>query len=134
MSMSDTMSLNKPSKDGPSLSAAVPILYVRDLEQALQYYRSILGFEVGWTFGNPPELASVCRDRVEFNLSKAGEHEFQLSRVYVYVDDVDIYYNLIIAAGARATYPLEDRFYGMRDCRIEDPDGNQISFGTPLEG
>jgi len=116
----------------PSLSAAVPILRVRDLDRALEYYRSTLGFDVRWTFGNPPELASICRDRVEFNLSKAREDEFQLTQVYVYVDDVDAYYDLIVAAGARATYPLEDRVYGMRDCRVEDPDGNQISFGSPV--
>jgi uncharacterized glyoxalase superfamily protein PhnB len=132
--MSDSVILGKPSKDGPSLSAVVPILCVRDLQRALQYYRSTLGFDVGWTFGNPPELASICRDQVEFNLSEVRENEFQLTRIYVYVDDVDAYYNLIVAAGARATYPLEDRPYGMRDCRIEDPDGNQISFGAPVRG
>jgi catechol 2,3-dioxygenase-like lactoylglutathione lyase family enzyme len=132
--MSDTVTPDKPRKEKPSLNAAVPILWVRDLEQALQYYQGTLGFTVGWTFGTPPELASVCRDQVEFHLSKAGEGEFHITRVYVYVDDVDAYDNHIVAAGARATYPLEDRFYGMRDCRIEDPDGNQISFGTPLEG
>jgi catechol 2,3-dioxygenase-like lactoylglutathione lyase family enzyme len=124
----------KTQKDGPSLNAVVPILWVRDLERALEYYRSTLGFEVGWIFGNPPELASVCRDQVEFNLSKATDDEFRISRVYIHVDDVDAYYSLIVARGARATYPLEDRFYGMRDCRIEDPDGNQISFGASIEG
>ena len=123
---------NKSETVGPSLHTAVPILCVRDLERALQYYRDTLGFEVGWTFGTPPELASVCRDQVEFNLSKTPEDEFQLTRVYVHVHDVDAYYHLIVAAGARATYPLEDRHYGMRDCRMEDPDGNQISFGSPI--
>jgi catechol 2,3-dioxygenase-like lactoylglutathione lyase family enzyme len=132
--MSDTTIPGKSRKDGPSLIAAVPIVWVRDLERALQYYRSTLGFELGWTFGNPPELASVCRGQVEFNLSRACDNEFQNSRVYVYVDDVDAYYNLIVAAGARVAYPLEDRPYGMHDCRIEDPDGNQISFGAPVAG
>ena len=92
----------------------------------------VLGFEIGWTFGNPPELASVCRDQIEFNLSRARENEFRVAGVYVHVDDVDAYYDLIIAAGVQATYPLKDRPYGMRDCRVEDPDGNQISFGSPI--
>ena len=130
--MSDSMILSESSKDSPSLKAAVPILCVRDLGRALQFYQSVLGFEIGWTFGDPPELASVRRDQVEFNLFTRRENEFQLTRVYVYVDDVDAYYNLIVAGGARATYPLEDRPYGMRDCRVEDPDGNQISFGAPI--
>lgn len=131
--MSDGTSV-KSNKDGPSLHAVVPIVCVRDLERALEYYRSTLGFEVGWIFGDPPELASICRDQVEFQLSRAMDDEFRPSRVYVYVDDVDSYYNLIVGRGARATYPLDDRFYGMRDCRIEDPDGNQISFGASIRG
>jgi uncharacterized glyoxalase superfamily protein PhnB len=89
---------------------------------------------VGWIFGDRPELASICRDQVEFNLSTADGRGFHLTRVFVHVDDIDAYYNLIVAKRARATYPLEDRSYGMRDCRIEDPDGNQISFGASIVG
>jgi hypothetical protein len=27
--------------------------------------------------------------------------------------------------------PLAARDYGMRDCRLVDPDGNELSFGEP---
>ncbi|PPD27340.1 MAG: hypothetical protein CTY20_12845 [Hyphomicrobium sp.] len=117
---------------GPRLGKAVPLLYVRDLIKALDYYQTVFGFRVGWTVGDPLELASICRDQIEFNLTQARPEQFCRSRVYVYVDNVDAYYDQIVAAGARITHPLADRHYGMKDCRIEDPDGNQISFGTPV--
>ena len=47
------------------LEAAVPILSVADVSEALDYYGRVLGFQVGWTWGEPVHLASVCRNRVE---------------------------------------------------------------------
>ena len=116
----------------PKLLGVVPILYARDLSLALSYYKSTLGFQIGWTFGEPLELASICRDYIELNISQAPVDEFVASRAYIYVDDIDAYFAQIAAAGAHVTYPLEDRHYGMRDCRIKDPDGNQISFGMAV--
>ncbi|CAM5304767.1 hypothetical protein MAUB1S_05320 [Mycolicibacterium aubagnense] len=121
--------MKEPVAKVPSLTGIVPIIEVRNLQRALDFYRSVLGFEVAWTFGTPATLASVCRDKVELNLSETGG-EFQRSRVYVHVDDVDAYYDGITAAGARVLFPLDDRTYGMRDCRIADIDGNEISFGA----
>jgi catechol 2,3-dioxygenase-like lactoylglutathione lyase family enzyme len=31
-----------------------PIFAVKDLDEALRYYRESLGFRVGWTWGDPP--------------------------------------------------------------------------------
>jgi len=42
------------------------------------------------------------------------------------------YYAEVVAAGATVTEPLALRDYGMKDCRIVDPDGNQISFGEAV--
>ena len=44
--------------------------------------------------------------------------------------DIDAYFERVTAAGAKVTVPLADRFYGMRDGRVEDPDGNQLSLGA----
>ena len=55
------------------LEAAVPILSVTDLAEAIDYYERVLGFQVAWRWGEPPRLASVCRDRVELNLSQSSE-------------------------------------------------------------
>ncbi len=42
---------------------------------------------------------------------------------------VDAYYDQTIIAGAKVAMPLADRPYGMRDFRIVDPSGNELSFG-----
>ena len=111
------------------LEAAVPILSVTDLSEALDYYQNVLGFQVGWSWGEPPRLASVCRDRVELNLSQSPEAQPEVSKVYFQMAGVDAYYNHITIAGAKVAVALADRSYGMRDFRIVDPSGNELSFG-----
>ncbi len=121
-----------PSTDtrAPFLAAAVPIVSVEDLASALSYYQRVLGFDVGWSWGDPPHLASVCRDRVEVNLAQRdGSQESQPSRVYFQMSGVDEYYRLATEAGATIEVPLGDRPYGMRDFRLRDLAGNELSFG-----
>ena len=120
------------SKQRAVLEAAVPILSVADLRAALDYYQSVLGFRVGWKWGEPPHLASVCRDRVELNLSQSSSATIAVAQVYVQMTGVAAYFNEIIAAGANVVAPLADRPYGMRDFRLVDPSGNELSFGEPI--
>lgn len=110
------------------LEAAVPILAVRDLAEALDYYQRVLGFRMGWTWGEPVRLASLCRDRVEVNLAQAAE-PLTVSKVYVHMTGADGYYEQVRTAGARVAVPLADRVYGMRDFRVVDPSDNELSFG-----
>jgi uncharacterized glyoxalase superfamily protein PhnB len=118
-----------PNGRRPLLEAAVPILSVIDLSAALDYYERVLGFSVGWQWGDPPHLASVCRDRVELNLSQSTETMTGISKVYVQMSEVEQYYGELVASGARVAVPLAERPYGMKDFRIVDPSGNELSFG-----
>ncbi len=113
------------------LNSVTPILQVADLRRALDFYQSALGFASGWIVGEPPWLASVCRDAVEFHLFKVEKPV--PSHVYLNVTQVDAYFNDAVSAGARVIHPLENRQYGMRDGRIADPDGNGIGIGENLE-
>jgi uncharacterized glyoxalase superfamily protein PhnB len=54
------------------------------------------------------------------------------ARMYVVVSGLDQYYADVIAAGAKVVYPLAVREYCMKDCRIVDPDGNELSFGESV--
>jgi uncharacterized glyoxalase superfamily protein PhnB len=118
--------------NGPVLQAAIPIVSVTNLSQALDYYERVLGFQIGWRWGEPPRLASVCRDRVELNLSHSAEATTGISKVYFQMVGVSAYYHHITTAGANVAVPLADRAYGMRDFRIIDPSGNELSFGEPI--
>jgi catechol 2,3-dioxygenase-like lactoylglutathione lyase family enzyme len=115
------------------LEGVVPILSVANLQTSIEYYRSVLGFDVAWQWGDPPYLASIYRDRVEVNLSQADAGELAISKVYFQVIDVDAYYERVTAAGASVDVALDERPYGMRDFRILDPSGNELSFGESVE-
>lgn len=108
-----------------------PELQASDLERSIDFYRRAFGFEVSWCVGEPPELACLCRDNVEFTL-RAVATPVPI-HVYFTVAGVDASYAAALAEGARELVPLEDRSYGMRDGRVSDPDGNQIGLGQSIE-
>jgi len=114
------------------LESISPIFSVDDLPQALTFYRDVLEFEIGWTWGEPPTYANVCRNRVELNLGRPAEGEaLSSSSAYIALTNIDDYYEGIVARGAAVTVPIGDRPYGMRDFTIADPSGNRLSFGEP---
>jgi uncharacterized glyoxalase superfamily protein PhnB len=113
-----------------TMCSMTPILAVSDLKRALDFYQQVMGFEVGWIAGEPPRMASVCREPVDIMLRV--EPSPRLSEIYIGVVGVDGYYQRVAGAGAKVTCPLDDRGYGMRDATVEDPDGNRVAFGEAL--
>ena len=108
-----------------------PELQVSDLDRSIDFYRRAFGFEVSWSVSEPEKLACLCRDNVEFTLRVVGTPA--LIHVYFTVVDVDAGFATALAEGARELVPLENRWYGMRDGRVADPDGNEIGLGESLE-
>lgn len=112
-----------------------PILTVSNVDAAIAFYESVMGFQTGWKWGTPTTVASVCRDGVELMLESAqGAAGRVPSRIYIVLSGLDSYYAQLVAAGANITVALAVRDYGMKDCRIVDPDGNEISFGESGDG
>jgi PhnB protein len=50
--------------------------------------------------------------------------------IHLYVEDADAVFAQAVAAGAKATMPLDDTFWGDRYGKVEDPFGHQWSIGT----
>ncbi len=106
------------------LQSVAPIFQVANLQRSIDFYTRVLGFELGWTAGEPPDRASLCRDSVEITIETDAAPV--RAKAYVQVSGVDEIYARAAGAGANVTVPLADRFYGMRDGRIVDPDGNEL--------
>lgn len=118
----------------PILKSACATLPVSQLAPSIRYFESMLGFRLAWTWGDPPQLACVCRDQVEINLAlRDPSAPRQVVKIYVRVADVDHYYCQATQAGARVANALADRAYGMRDCRLLDPDDHELSFGESID-
>jgi len=114
----------------PKLGSITPIFQAADLQRSIHFYTQVMGFELAWTAGAPPDRASFCRDAVEITVEV--EPVPARGQAYLQVTGVDEYFSRITAAGARVKVPLGDRGYGMRDGRIFDPDGNEIHIGQAL--
>jgi hypothetical protein len=52
--------------------------------------------------------------------------------VYVFCEEVDEYFGKIRGRGVKVIREPGDQFYCMRDFRIHDPDGNELTFGRAL--
>jgi uncharacterized glyoxalase superfamily protein PhnB len=116
------------------LWAAVPLLSVNDLAAALDEYERVFGFTKSWAWGEPLELASVCRDRVELNLAQRGKvGPAGTSQIYLQLHGVDRIWQEVRGAGATVTAEIADRVYGMRDFAVRDASGNVLDFGEPTE-
>lgn len=117
-----------------ALWAAVPLLSVDDLPAALDEYERVFGFTKNWTWGEPLQLASVCRDRVELNLAQRGQVGPKgPSQIYLQLVGVDRIWEEVRGAGASIRVEIGDRVYGMRDFAVHDASGNLLDFGEPIE-
>ena len=110
-----------------------PFLATEDLPTNLAFYLDRLGFSLAWEWGEPTELAAVCRDEVELTLaSRADTKPGGISRLYLHIDGVDSYHAQLQSAGVAITVAIADRPYGMRDFSVTDPAGNVLCFGQAL--
>lgn len=117
------------------IESVSPILSVNDLAGALDFYCHALGFDLAWSWGEPPEIAAVCRDNAEITLSqRAGAKPAGASHVYLGISGIDDYHAALVDAGVTIVVPIADRPYGMRDFRIADPSGNELSIGQVISG
>ena len=56
-----------------------------------------------------------------------------MANVRVMVPNVDDCWRLANEIGARIVVPIADRYYGLRDFTIADPDGFGVRFASTLD-
>jgi predicted enzyme related to lactoylglutathione lyase len=126
-------------------------LRARDLDEALAFYRDVIGLEVRLDFpigagrwltvgapGQPDveiilEPTTVADSGDEQTLRSLMER-YVIQTLIFEVDDCDATFERVRAAGATVGQEPTDQPYGVRDCSFRDPSGNQVRFSQPLSG
>jgi uncharacterized glyoxalase superfamily protein PhnB len=112
------------------------VLAVRDLKVSARYYMNILGFSEdpihaeGWSFltrDNFRVMLGECRD--EKPAGDLGNHSYF---AYWNIDDVDQFYQEIVAKGALVTSKPSNKPWGLREFGMQTPDGHRITCGQTI--
>lgn len=122
---------------------ASPVLGVRNVRQAAEYYRDVLGFSLDPVDGvfqpsaGEPEgvYAIVKRGGVWIHfqirrgdLPERNRQPFE-GDVYLYVNDLDSLHADLQRRGAKIVQPPAVAPYGIREIRVEDLNGHRLTFG-----
>ena len=117
-------------------------IVVRDIGRSVEFYGR-LGFQLLRDGGDFVELtwedhrlflAELPAFRDAPDAAPVTPPPFPLANVRVMVPDVDEYWKRVNELGARIIVPLADRYYGLRDFTIADPDGFGVRFASVLHG
>jgi uncharacterized glyoxalase superfamily protein PhnB len=120
----------------PTLVAAEPQLYVRDIAAATAFYSRTLGFSVAFTHGQPPFYGQVVRDGARLNLRHVDTPVFdpdrrdgeQLLAATITLTDARPLFLEYQKAGAEIVQPLRQEPWGAQTFIVRDPDGNLLLF------
>ena len=137
-----------------TISLSHCFLVVHDYDEALTFYRDVLGLEVRndvefednrWLTLSAPEQPGVeigLEIPGYFPHTSAADRQATadllakglLPGVIFRTDDVDKTFERMRAAGAEVLQEPIDQPYGVRDCAFRDPSGNMVRFSQLPEG
>lgn len=124
------------------------MIYVKDVRQSAEFYRRQLGFAFDgywddtrsrnvktWKLADPPGYAEMRTPGGHYlSLHQAGERQLAGEPpfiVYFAVPDVDAFARRIAKKGVSGNGP-SDMPWGTRSLYVNDPDGYELCFSTPL--
>ncbi len=124
-----------------------PNLVVRDVQAAVTFYESVLGFQLGITVPDAPPyvFASVTNGsgvEIFFNDQKAvGEDYPALARdplggcltLFLECEGIEDVLKAVQKSAAQIVMPLKTQFYGMREFAFVDPEGWTITVAERVK-
>ena len=136
----------KKAEESPMFRSVIAtVLFVRDLDRCLTFYRDTLGLEVqesdphGATF-RMKDLHFILLD-VSEAASLIGSEERELTLkieggprglLAASVEDVDAAYEQLKAKGITFLRPPTDQSWGLRTAHFADPEGNIWEINQPI--
>jgi PhnB protein len=133
----------KPVPDG--YHTITPYLATRDASAAIEYYKSVFGAEELCRMPGADGRIGHAELRIGDSVVMLSDEHPEIGArgprslggtpvsLMLYVADVDAVVQRAVAAGAKLTRPVEDRFYGDRNGAIEDPFGHVWFVATHIE-
>ncbi|GHN01668.1 hypothetical protein WSM22_31570 [Cytophagales bacterium WSM2-2] len=127
-----------------NLQKLSPILWTKNLDETISFYKDVLGFSgtsrfpnfiylsrdgVGIMFVVPTEEPEDCKD--PDNKEEFFPKPVLTGSIYIYVANVDELWEAV-QGKAHIESSLADREYQMRDFSIRDNNGYEIVFGQDI--
>jgi hypothetical protein len=113
------------------VTGLAPILYATDFQRLMDYFVEKLGFRKLWDWGAPPTFGAVARDHSEIFLCLGGQGQAG-TWLSVFVDDVDELHEELVKRGAIIVAPPANQPWGMREMKVECPDGHVLRLGHSI--
>lgn len=120
--------MNRPARPVISCDRHHTGLPVADVSAAVDFYTAKLGFELGFTWGEPVMMAGVNLGATQIFLEQ-GTPNPDGCNVYFVVGDADELFEFQRANGVEVLAEPDDRPYGLRDYAVRDQAGYRLSFG-----
>ncbi|HTK31796.1 MAG TPA: VOC family protein [Candidatus Saccharimonadaceae bacterium] len=134
----------KPIPEG--FHSITPSLVVKDAKKAIEFYKTALGAtEKGGPMLGPDGKVMHAELKIGNSIIFIGEESLEMGAkspqtlggspgaLNIYTEDVDALFKRAIAAGATATMPVADQFWGDRYGQLTDPFGHRWGIGTHKE-
>lgn len=129
--------------DDMTVSVSAMFIPVHDPDEALGFYRDVLGLEVRkdvasdgfrWvTVGAPGQDVDIVlfqphggRSQAEGDALLSLVTQGSLQAAIFRSDDLDTTFERVQASGAEVLQEPADQFWGVRDCALRDPSGNLV--------
>jgi uncharacterized glyoxalase superfamily protein PhnB len=111
---------------------AFPILSVADVERAVDFYCSSLGFERAYAFDDErgTAYAFLRLEPLGIGIARRASADDADIALWVYADDVDAAAERLRAAGAEEVLPPTEQPWGERLCSFRDADGHLLHVAS----
>jgi lactoylglutathione lyase len=123
-----------------------PNLVVRDVQSAIDFYTTVLGFKQAITVPDAPPyvFASVAAGDIEifFNDQKAVAEDYPplakdplggTMTLFLECEGIEEVLRAVEKSGARIVMPLKTQFYGMREFAFMDPQGWTVTMAERVK-
>lgn len=124
------MSSAQPQMHGVLFGRVAATVSVTDIERAVRFYTTVLGFQKVFENGSPVGFVILEKDAAELHLSLFKRHKASVQNVaHLMVHDARALYEHLVAHQVKIVKAIRDADFGLRCFVFADPDGNRIDVG-----